>query len=170
MINTARKMAFSTEKAITLVSRMLNFVGVGFLVAMMILTVADVFMRYALNKPILGTIEITEYIMAIVSFFGLSWCALEEMNARVTIIVQRFSKKAQAVFNAINFLLCLSVVPLVAWQGFAASNHARQTGKFSFLLEIPAYPFYFVLGVGFAMLTIVVILLFVKSLIGVVRG
>ena len=170
MMNAIRKMALSTEKAINLMSKMLNIVGVGFLVAMMMLTVADVFLRYAFNKPILGTIELTEFIMAIVSFSGLAWCAAKSGHARVTLIVHRYTKRAQGVLNAIAFMLCLSVVPLVAWQGFAASNHARITGKISFLLEIPAYPFYIVLGVGFTVLTLVIIVLFVKSLIEVVKG
>lgn len=169
-MNSIRKIALSTETAINLLSKILNFVGVGFLVAMMMLTVADVFMRYAFNKPILGSIEITEFIMTIVSFSGLAWCALKSEHACVTLIVHRFSNRTQAVFNAIAFVLCLSVVPLVAWQGFAAANYARKTGKISFLLEIPAYPFYIILGAGFTILTLVIMLLFVKSIIEVAKG
>jgi TRAP-type C4-dicarboxylate transport system permease small subunit len=164
------KMALSIEVIINRISRILNIIGVTFLVAMMLLTVTDVFLRYIFNQPILGSVEITEYFMAVVGFSGLAWCAANIEHARVDLLVTRFSRRAQAIFDSISYFLCLTVAPLVAWQGFASSNYAREIGKYSFLLEIPAYPFYMVLGVGFAALSLTIMVLLVKSIAEAIRG
>lgn len=164
------KTAGFMEAAINRISRTLNAIGVTFLMAMMLLTVADVLMRYLFNRPILGSIEITEYLMAVTGFSGLAWCAAGREHARVDLLLGLFSKRTQAIFDSVTYFLCLTVVPLVAWQGFVSSNYARETGKHSFLLEIPAYPFYLALGIGFAALFLVLIVLMVKSVAEVIKG
>ena len=138
--------------------------------AMMLLTVTDVLLRYLFNRPILGSVEITEYLMAVTGFSGLAWCAANREHARVDLLVGRFSKRAQAIFDSVTYLPLSNVAPLVAWQGFVSSNYAREIGKHSFLLEIPAYPFYMVLGVGFAALSLTIMVLLVKSIAEAIRG
>jgi TRAP-type C4-dicarboxylate transport system permease small subunit len=49
--------------AVNLVSRWFNYLGVGVLTIMMLLTVSDVLLRFVFNRPILGTLELTEYMM-----------------------------------------------------------------------------------------------------------
>jgi TRAP-type C4-dicarboxylate transport system permease small subunit len=64
----------SIQKIIYTVSKVINFAGMGILVVLMILTVADIFMRYCFSKPINGSVEITEYAMVILVYSGLAWC------------------------------------------------------------------------------------------------
>jgi len=115
-------------------------------------------------------VEITEYFMAIVGFSGLAWCAVRREHAMVNLLVNRFAKRAQAIFRVVTYFLCLTVAPILAWQGFIASNYARKIGKYSFLLEIPAYPFYFIMGVGFTVLSLVMIALLVRSAKEAIKG
>ena len=164
------KAAHSTHTAINQLSRVLSIIGVTVLTLMMLLTVTDVFMRYIFAKPVMGSVEITEFSMAVIGFCGLAWCAVKRTHAKVDLLVARFSPRTQAILDAVTFFLCLSVTPFVAWQGVEASNYARQIDKFSLLLEIPAFPFYLVLGIGFAVLSLVLLTLIVDSVVKAVRG
>lgn len=63
------------DKTLGWLSRLLNYIGMGAVVVIMLLTVADVLMRSLFNKPITGTEELTEYLMVAVVYFGLALCA-----------------------------------------------------------------------------------------------
>ena len=78
----------SAETIIKAVSRIANGVGMAVLTFMMLVTVADVFLRYAFNKPILGTVELCEYMMVAVVYLALPLCAFRGGNARVEVFRQ----------------------------------------------------------------------------------
>lgn len=170
MIRILRRTGHSIETAINQTSRAINIIGMIVLVAMMLLTVGDVFLRYVFNQPIVGSVELTTYFIVVVGFCGLAWCAVRGGHAKVDLLVIRFSPRVQAIFESVTCLLSLTVVPLLAWQGIEASNLARQVNTYSYFLEIPAYPFHLVLGISSAMLSLVLLTILVKSLAKVVRG
>lgn len=169
-MNQINKVAHSLDAVLGYTSRVLNIIGVTSLVAMMLLTVSDVFLRYFFAQPIKGSVELTEYFMAVVGFCGLAWCAVKVGHARVDLLIARFSPRTQAVFDSVTYFLALTVAPLVAWRGIAASNYAREVGKYSVMLEIPAYPFYLALGIGFLVLSLVLVAHMVRSIVKVVQG
>ena len=59
-------------RSIFSLSRGLNIVGVSTLMVMMVLTVADVSLRYLINQPIPGAFELTEFLLVILASFGLA--------------------------------------------------------------------------------------------------
>ena len=44
------------------------------LIALMIYTVLDVILRYVFNHPFRGSLEVTEFAMALIVFLGLAYC------------------------------------------------------------------------------------------------
>ena len=81
-MNPLNKVTHSLDTVLGYASRVLNIIGVTCLVLMMLLTVSDVFMRYVFTQPIKGSVELTEYLMAVVGFFGLAWCAIKKGHAQ----------------------------------------------------------------------------------------
>lgn len=65
-----------SNKVLDQVSRVASITGIIFLLAIVVLTTADVFLRYVLNKPILGSVELTQYFIIVAGFLGLAWCAV----------------------------------------------------------------------------------------------
>jgi hypothetical protein len=61
------------EKIIFPISHFLHLIGQVMLVLMVSITVADVFLRYVLNRPILGSYELTEFMMAILVFASVGY-------------------------------------------------------------------------------------------------
>ena len=136
--------------------------GIMFMVAMLLLTVSDVFLRFVFNSPVLGSVEITEYLMVGTGFLGIAWCAAKGGHVGVDLIVGHFPPKAQAVIDSVTCLLSLGVVPLVAWQAFVQAGYAKAENIQSDLLDIPAYPFYLIVGIAYVLFSLVLINTFVQ--------
>ncbi|HUQ75192.1 MAG TPA: TRAP transporter small permease [Burkholderiales bacterium] len=91
-----------------------------FLLAMMLLTVADVALRAATNQPIRGTFEIIELLLACTFFLALPAVFLREENLVVDVIdpiaprwVPRLRRLAE--------LLAVPVLGAMAWEGWKAA-------------------------------------------------
>jgi len=140
------------------------------LVAMMLLTVTDVFLRYVLKNPVPDSQAITEYLMICVAFLGMAWVAVKNENITVDLIVPRFSQRIQAIFDSVTYLLGLGVVVLISWRSFSEAPVVREIGMDSLLLGIPEYPFFIVLGFGLAILCLVMLIQFIQHLYKAVKG
>lgn len=134
------------------------------LAAMMLLTVADVGLRWIFNYPIIGTTEITESMMACIAFFALAWCAAEKSHLKVDLVVDRFSPRVQAVLDSLTTLAGLCMVALIAWRSFLEGMAVQEMNLISSLIKIPAYPFYYVIAAGSVMLCVVMAIQFSQYL------
>jgi TRAP-type C4-dicarboxylate transport system permease small subunit len=94
-----------------------------FLVAMMLLTVADVVLRAVSNLPIRGTFEIIELLLACSFFLALPAVFLRDEHLLVDVIdpiAPRWVPRLRRVAEVI----AIPVLALMAWEGFKA---ARET-------------------------------------------
>ena len=123
--------------------------------AMMLLTVADVVLRWIFKAPIIGTTEITESMMACIAFFALAWCAAEKSHLKVDLVVDRFPDRVQGVIDTVTTLAGLCLVALYAWRSFLEGMAVQELNLISSLIKIPAYPFYYVIAAGCALLCVV---------------
>lgn len=133
------------------------------LVAMMMITVIDVSLRFFFNRPIVGAYEIAVYMMACVGNMGLGWCALKGMHIDVDIISSKFPMRVQAALKSINLLLVAGLCLLIASQNIVQSMFVQKLNVASTLLHIPEYPFYLVTTLSYFLLFLAVVILFVHS-------
>jgi len=159
-MNVRRRM----EAVINQISRIAGIIAIICLIIMVIITSLNVFLRFFFNYPIRGCEELVIYFMIVAGFFGLAWCAVKDSHISVDMILKHFSPRTQAIIDSITLLLGLTVVPILAWQGFKQSGYAWLHRTASSFLEIPDYPFYTVLGLGFVMLFMVLVFKFIKTL------
>lgn len=95
------------------VTRYLNIIGLVFLSLMMCLTAVDVIGRYIFNRPITGALELTEFMMAVVVAFGLSYTQVKKGHVNVDVVTSKLPKKVQEVINSITCLLFLFLLFLL---------------------------------------------------------
>jgi len=131
--------------------------GVG-IVAMMLLTCADVFLRYLFNAPIEGTLDVTQMLMVVVVFFGLAYCGWTRGHVVVDVLRELLPAKVivplAVLVNAIGAVAMLAM----AWQSVETSFTYMITGETPMTVLIPKYPFIWV--AAFGALTYAAILLF----------
>lgn len=159
----------SIDAVISWLSRVLNYVGMMILIVMMLLTVADVFMRYIWNRPILGVFELTEYMMVPIVFFGWAWCAKKGGNVKVDLVVIRLGLSAQRALHIVTYVFSVVIVFVIAWQNLLESKEVWSAHKASDMLAVPAYPFYIVLTIGCFLLCLVLLLSLVQLILGGVK-
>ncbi len=144
-------------------------VGCVMLLGMMFLTFFDVFGRFALNKPIIGSYEITELMMVLLVTFGIAYCALKKGHIRVDIVMQFISQKANQWFNIFAYLFSTIFFVFVAWQGWNNAWNQVSSDSVSVILMIPNYPFGFLLVAGAGFVTLVFFRDFLNSIAEVIE-
>lgn len=163
------KAADSLNKLVYPAARVLHSAGVGILALLMLLTAGDVTLRYVFNRPIVGSFDLTEYMMAIVVSFGLAYCAFFRGHVSVDIIVSRLPQRIQAAIDSITSLLSIILFTLITWQGYVYMKLLFDSGLESTVLLIPRFPFAGLVCLGSAFLTIVLLANFFEFLSQAVR-
>ncbi|MBN2061156.1 MAG: TRAP transporter small permease [Deltaproteobacteria bacterium] len=156
------------DKTITKISRIFNIIGMLFLIAMMLLTVSDVLLRLIFNHPILGSTELTEFMMVALSF-GMGWCLLEGKVIRMTLVVDRLTPRVQAVINSLLYSLGFIVLLILSWRTVLESFELHRMHSVSAILHIPHYPFYDAVAFSFALLSVCALIVVVRNVVKVIK-
>jgi len=151
-------------KIIDSIARIAGLVAAGVLFLMMLLTVADVFLRATLSKPIIGTTEITEQMMVAVVFLGFGWCALQKKHVQVDLFVSHYPPGTQRVIDLIINFVGLFLVAVISWRTFVTTFTVQRLGIICSYIGVPKFPFYALTAFGWAVLFIVMASLFVKNI------
>jgi len=106
------------------------------LAAMMLVTVADVILRAAINKPIRGTLEIVELLLTCTFFLALPASFLREEHIVVD-VVDGFAARWVPLLRRNAGVLAVLVMAAMAWQGGIA---ARDTLLFNDVTSDLALP------------------------------
>jgi len=157
-----------TADLINLITRpivsLLKSIAMGILLIMMLLTAMDVIFRYIFNRPITGSYELIEFMMAILVSFGIAYCAVTGGHVSVDLVVARFSEKTQTIIESITSLLSLGLFILVTWQNVLYIKENLNSKLESAVLFIPVYPFIAFVAIGFAVLCFVLLSNFIRYL------
>ncbi|MSQ62611.1 MAG: TRAP transporter small permease [Betaproteobacteria bacterium] len=91
------------------------------LAAMMFVTVADVILRAAINKPIRGTLEIVELLLTCTFFLALPASFLREEHIVVD-VVDGFAARWVPLLRRIAGMFGVLLMVAMAWQGWIAAR------------------------------------------------
>ena len=106
------------------VSQVLLFIsGLCCAVSMFLIT-ADVVGRYFFNSPIPGTLEVTEFMLCMIVFGGLTYLEIRGEHVRILLIYSRLSAKAQFVLSVFAKGLGFLFFGLMTWQTFRNALHS----------------------------------------------
>jgi TRAP-type C4-dicarboxylate transport system permease small subunit len=151
------------------ISRVMNRVASIALFAMMFLTIADVFLRKVFSWSILGTVEVTEFLLLILVFFALAQTEVLNGHVKVDLVMGRFSERTQAAADMITQLICFLMFGLFTWSALVYSGKMREAAEVSQDLWLPMYPFVYVVVVGCAILTLSLLIKFFMALARVIK-
>lgn len=165
-----KKCADYLDRLFVPVSRLVNGVGSGTILGMVLLMALNVILRYVFGRPIKGTVELEEFMLVVVVFLGLAYTAIQKRHVRIDFLVSRFSETAQAVINSLTSVLSLGLCFLMVWRSaiWAQSNWNHKTT--SVLLDLPLYIFVCVAVLGSALLFFVLLSEFLRFFTQVLNG
>jgi len=130
-----------------------GYLGSTAMCLMAIIVTIDVTGRFLFNKPLRGGIEIVEELMVCVIFLMLAYVTETEKHIKVDIFISLMEQKVPRISRIISFvfdMLMLFVLTILTWQGFNGALKAMGSGEVTDSLQIPHYPFRFVLTAGLA--------------------
>ena len=120
-------------------------IGMLFAIPLMLLTTADVVGRDLFSKPIAGTLEVSEYMLAVLILLGAAYTQQVKGHVCVDFFTGRFSRQTRVYFDTLTGVLSLLIVTLLAWQGFVLGF---QETAVTDQLRIPKAPFKMLVGIG----------------------
>jgi len=135
------------EKLSHILASKMYWVAGTAIVAMMLLTCADVVLRY-FRRPIPGTYELVCFLGAVAVSFAMAHKSIEKGHVSVSFIVTLFPSRLQRVIECITSFFGLFLFVLIAWQSIIYANDLYASHEVSLTLELPFYPF--VYGIGFS--------------------
>lgn len=142
----------SFESWVYPISKIVNRIASGVLFFMMLLTIADVFLRKVFSQSILGTVEVTEFMMVLLVFFAVTQTEVLNGHVKVDLVMSRFGERTQALVDTITQLVCFLLFGLFTWSTLVYAEKMRASGEVSQDLWLPVYPFIYVVALGCALL------------------
>jgi len=158
------------ERISNALNRWLSWVAGGFLVAMMLLTVANMFLRAVPGlNPFVCTSEAVCFLAALVAAFAFGYTQIHRGHTRVDIILSRFPPRAQSIIDSIMFLISTVLFGVATWQVVKLANRYWELGSVSETMYIIFYPLIYAVALGCVFLCLVLLLDFLKSLVQAVK-
>ena len=127
------------------------------MVLMTLVILFDVISRYVFNFPFRGTYELIEYAMVVVLSCAMAYTQVIRGHIDIESLVELFPRTLKNFFNWLATFIAFVYYALIAYYAFVKTALEVKTGTTSAVLYIVKYPFYFVVGVGFFVFTLVLL-------------
>jgi len=135
------------KKQVDTLSTAFNWLAAGAILAMMLLTCADVVLRF-FRHPIPGTYEIVGLMGTVGVSFALAYTTVQKGHIAVEFLTRRMPEKVQFIIAAAGELLSVVLFGIITWQSTAYALDLKRTGEVSLSIEMPVYPFVFSIAIG----------------------
>lgn len=136
------------EKAEVIVNKIVNiqqFLANMFLLFIMTIITLDVLGRNVLNKPLIGTYELTEIGAALLVFFALAMTHRQGEHVTIDFIVERFSEKTQRILNGVIEMIIAVILVFMAWHVFDNGLRMMERSAATTDIGLPVYPVLFII-------------------------
>lgn len=123
--------------------------------AVMVLVVINAVLRYGLNAPIAGTLELTESALPVMIFLSLALTQWHGGHIKVVLLTQYLPAGAQRVLAALAMLLGFVLFAWAAQAGWAMAAKSFAMGEMERgSIRFPLWPVKFVAFFGLALLAV----------------
>jgi TRAP-type C4-dicarboxylate transport system permease small subunit len=140
------------------------------LMAMMLLTAADVAGRYLFNSPVRGGYQMIRALVALLFFLGLPLVTFNEGHLTVGLFDGFFRGRIARVRAAMVTLVSSGAMMLLTRQLFLAGNDFRSHGEILDTIDVPIWPFVYFMALMAAFATLIMLALLVIHARSAVRG
>ena len=152
------------QTAVQGVSELLNRFAVGLLLLLTFLTLGDILLRKFFSRGILGTLELSEFLMTTIVFFSLAQGEILQRNVSFDLALNRLPVRVRRQIHLLTRFVFGCFFGLIAAAVVVYGRSMQVVGEMSPDLLIPKYPFIYVTASGCAILSLVLFLQFLSTL------
>jgi TRAP-type C4-dicarboxylate transport system permease small subunit len=121
------------------VQRLQLWIAALALVALMLVTVTDVVLRYLFNRPVRGSYDFVESALLIFVFYGAAASFFSRRHIVIDLIDAMVGARATAVLIRLADLLAVMCLALLIWAMFTPALQAYAYGDMKLELRLPIY-------------------------------
>jgi len=123
-------------------SRVIAILAIGGMLALALLTVADIALRYFLNAPIPGLFEAAQLLMAVIVVATLPVGIMERNHVTIDIFEAPLGPRWAKLGEAIGALLLLAFMAVLAWRFGLYAERLMRRGDATLIFGLPVAPFW----------------------------
>jgi len=127
-------------RAVNVMVRLLGGFAAVLLFSMMMLTFVDVIGRYFLNTPIPGGFEVTEIMLASLTFAGLPLVTVTDEHVTVDLFDFLFPNFLMHYRDVVLTLACAVMMGVISYVLWIKAGEAIEYGDVTAILQIPMAP------------------------------
>jgi TRAP-type C4-dicarboxylate transport system permease small subunit len=143
------------NRIIGTITRSFDYLARLGMVALMVLVVANVILRYGFTS-IGGTYDYVQLITALSVTSAVAYCAYERGHIEVEILMERVPERLQGIVGSIIGLFSVGFFALASWQCVKAGIDMKAMNETTMAIYIPLYHFMWYLAFGLAMTAIAI--------------
>jgi TRAP-type C4-dicarboxylate transport system permease small subunit len=125
------------------VQRVQLWLAVAALVALMMVTVVDVFMRYSFNRPVRGSFDAVEGLLLLFVFNSMAATFFGRRNVVIDVIDSFIPRASSAVLVRIADVLSVLALGLLMWAMLVPAAQSYAYGELKHDLGLPIFILWF---------------------------
>ena len=153
----------SGEKVVGMLTGFMDRLAGMAMLGAMLLVVANVLLRVAVGKPILGTYEYVGFITTAIIGLAIAHCAFRDSHIAVGFIMDKFPEKVRLWVDALVHLIAIICMGLFSYHIMDYARSMALVGEVSPTTRTPFYPFIYLVGVGLFALCVVLVMRMLKT-------
>jgi TRAP-type transport system small permease protein len=154
-----------SKRVLDYLAKIFNWFGYLALATIILITFADVSLRYCFDKPIKGSLDIIESTMAILGASAIVYTTMQRGHVSVDWLTSRFSRRARNIVLSFGSFLGFLTWGLVAYEAFLVGIAAVRDQEVSLVIAMPLGPFRIIMAIAFFLYCLIELLFAIKPLI-----
>ena len=134
------------------------------MVSIMLLIVANIFLRVLFNHPVLGAYEYVGFLTAALIGLSLANCAVKKGHIAISFLVERLPERVQAVVDIFINTAALLFWGFSAWYICAYAKSIAVNGVVSATTQTPISPFIYLVAIGLFVFCLVLLANLIESI------
>jgi TRAP-type C4-dicarboxylate transport system permease small subunit len=160
----------SVESALARVNTVVVVACGAILFLFVLMVVGDVSGRYLLSKPVPGTQEIGEIVLAFVVFMGWAAVLANRQHIRVLIMVDRLPLRWRAWLEMLALAIGLAMMVPIAKYSISFAINSYIMKEVGFTYNVPRYPGKMAFAVGSTLFAIQFLIALLNRLLATLSG
>ena len=126
-----------------------TWVGGAALIVMVLVTFAHVLARYLLRKPLMGAVELTQFLLVVTAFLAIPYTEVRKQHVTFDEVVVLFPRRLRAMTIGIMYFLVGVYALITCWQeALLAVSYMIPSMRVTDVLKIPIAPAMFIIAIG----------------------
>lgn len=149
--------------------RVLTWLCMVFIAALMLLMVAEVLRRALFHRSILGSTEWAQ-VLLVCNMCAFGAAVLSNRQIKVNILTAHFKPKTQVILDVIMLILTFVTIGILSWQQFNYAIKSYETHIFYTNVNLPQWPFVALFAFSYGVAALTVLCLIIRKIGSMIKG